>query len=68
MTYKKLEVYKLSYKTALELHNILIDKKRNKNNLFSLLDQISRSTKSIPANIAEGNGKSIYKNEFKKFL
>ena len=33
-----------------------------------MTDQLVRSSRSIPANIAEGWGKRIYPNEFKKHL
>jgi four helix bundle protein len=35
---------------------------------YSLTDQVIRSSRSISANIAEGWGKRIYENEFKKHL
>ena len=35
---------------------------------YSLTDQVVCSTRSISANIAEGWGKRIYENEFKKHL
>jgi four helix bundle protein len=35
---------------------------------YSLTDQIVRSSRSIAVNIAEGWGKRIYENEFKKHL
>ncbi len=35
---------------------------------YSLTDQIIRSSRSVSANIAEGRGRRIYVNEFKKHL
>ena len=35
---------------------------------YSLIDQLVRSSRSISANIAEGWGKRIYEGEFKKHL
>ncbi|MBK8140179.1 MAG: four helix bundle protein [Chitinophagaceae bacterium] len=35
---------------------------------YSLTDQIIRSSRSISANIAEGWGKRVYENEFRKYL
>jgi four helix bundle protein len=35
---------------------------------YSLTDQVVRSSRSIVANIAEGWGKRIYENDFKKHL
>jgi len=35
---------------------------------YSLTDQVVRSSRSVAANIAEGWGKRIYENEFKRHL
>jgi four helix bundle protein len=35
---------------------------------YSLTDQVIRSSRSVSANIAEGWGKRVYENEFKKHL
>jgi len=35
---------------------------------YSLTDQIIRSSRSVSANVAEGWGKRIYENEFKRHL
>ena len=61
-----LEVFKLSYQLAMEIFNVT----RNfpKEERYSLTDQVVRSSRSISANIAEGWGKRIYENEFKKHL
>ena len=61
-----LEVYKLSYQLAMEIFNV----SRNfpKEERYSLTDQVVRSSRSISANIAEGWGKRVYENEFKKHL
>ncbi len=61
-----LDVFKLSYPLAMEIFHIT----RNfpKEERYSLTDQIVRSSRSISANIAEGWGKRIYENEFKKHL
>ena len=61
-----LEVFKLSYQLAMDIFNIT----RNfpKGERYSLTDQVVRSSRSIAANIAEGWGKRIYENEFKKHL
>ena len=61
-----LEVFNLSYRLAMEFFHIT----RNfpKEERYSLTDQIVRSSRSISANIAEGWGKRIYENEFKKHL
>ncbi len=61
-----LEVFKLSYQLAMDIFH----SSRNfpKEERYSLTDQIVRSSRSISANIAEGWGKRIYENEFKKHL
>ncbi|HKB43831.1 MAG TPA: four helix bundle protein [Chitinophagaceae bacterium] len=61
-----LEVFKISYQSAMDIFHIT----RNfpKEERYSLTDQIVRSSRSISANIAEGWGKRIYENEFKKHL
>lgn len=46
-----LEVYVLAYSLALEVHNLT--KGFPKEELYSLTDQIRRSSRSIPANISE---------------
>ena len=61
-----LEVFNISYKLAMDIFTV----SRNfpKSETYSLTDQITRSSRSIPANIAEGWGKRIYENDFKKHL
>jgi four helix bundle protein len=61
-----LEVFNLSYTLAMDIFN----GSRNfpKAETYSPTDQICRSSRSISANIAEGWGKRIYENEFKKHL
>lgn len=61
-----LEVFKLSYQLAMEIFNI--SRSFPKEEKYSLTDQVTRSSRSISANIAEGWGKRIYENEFKKHL
>ena len=64
-SYKELEIYKRSYKLALELHEET--KKFPKEELYDLTSQIRRCSKSIRTNIAEGFGRQS-KEEFKRFL
>jgi four helix bundle protein len=61
-----LGVFGLSYQLAMDIFNI----SRNfpKEEEYSLADQLIRSSRSISANIAEGWGKRVYENEFKKHL
>jgi four helix bundle protein len=60
--YKDLDVYQLSYKMGFEI----FDETRTfpKEERYSLTDQIRRSSRSVPANIAEAWGKRMYKNHF----
>jgi four helix bundle protein len=60
--YKDLKVYKLSYRMALEIS--AETKGFPKDERYSLTDQIRRSSRSIPANIAEAWGKRMYRNHF----
>ena len=64
-SYKKLEIYKRSYKLALKIHEIT--KTFPENERYDLTSQIRRCSKSIPTNIAEGYGRQS-KEEFKRFL
>lgn len=61
-----LEVFNLAYSLAIDIFQV----SRNfpKEERYSLTDQIVRASRSIAANIAEGWGKRIYENEFKKHL
>ncbi len=64
--YKDLEVYKKAYKLAMEI--FYLTKKFPKEELYSLTNQIRDSSRSVPANIAEGWAKRKYVNIFKKQL
>ena len=61
-----LEVFKISYQMAMEIFQAT----RNfpKEERYSLTDQMVRSSRSVSANIAEGWGKRVYENEFKRQL
>ena len=61
-----LDVFQISYSFAMDIFN----SSRNfpKEERYSLTDQVVRSSRSISANIAEGWGKRIYENEFKRHL
>jgi four helix bundle protein len=65
-TYKDLNVYQLSYDTAMSLFDL--SKDFPKEETYSLTDQIRRSSRSIPANISEGWAKRKYRNVFIKHL
>ena len=61
-----LDVFKVSYSFAMEIFKFSRTFPREE--LYSLTDQVVRASRSISANIAEGWGKRIYENEFKRHL
>ena len=60
--YKDLIVYKKAYAAAMEIFKE--SKKFPKEEVYSLTDQIRRSSRSVCANIAEGYRKRIYPKSF----
>ena len=66
MPYHRLKVYQKSYELALELHKITL--RFPKIEQYELASQLRRSSKSIPANIAEGMGKQTSKAEVRRFI
>ena len=60
--FKDLRVYQASYSLAMEMY--FETKKFPSEERFSLTDQIRRSTRSIPANLAEGWKKRRYRKSF----
>ncbi len=64
--YEGLEVYQLSYKLALEIHKESLKFPREIQ--FDLADQVRRSSKSVPTNIAEGYGRRAFEKDYKRFL
>jgi len=60
--FKDLIVYRKSYKLALDIFEIT--KEFPKEEKFSLTDQIRRSSRSIPTNIAESWAKRLYIKAF----
>ena len=50
--YRDLKVYQLAYKLAMEIFNI--SKVFRREEIYSLTDQIRRSSRSVAANLAEG--------------
>ncbi len=66
-SFEKLEVFKLAYKTSLDVHKFCVVLPKNEQRF--LANQMQRANKSICANIAEGFGKQRQsKAEFKRFL
>ena len=61
-----LEVFNLSYNFAMDIFKTT--RSFPKEETYSLTDQIIRSSRSISTNIAEGFGRRVYENEFKKHL
>lgn len=62
---KDLKIYNLSYKLAMDI--FIITKKFPKEELYSLIDQIRRSSRSVQTNIREGFAKRKYENIFPIF-
>jgi len=54
-TYEDLEVYKRSYKLALEIYKFSFTIPQNLQ--YDLADDIRRAARSVPSNIAEGYGR-----------
>jgi four helix bundle protein len=65
-SYRDLSVYQLSYKLAMEIFEVT--KKFPKDEVYSIFSQIRKSSRSIPANIAEGWAKRRYENVFLRHL
>jgi four helix bundle protein len=60
--FRDLKVYQLSYQLALEIFEIT--KEYPKEELYSLTDQIRRSSRSTPSNIAEAWRRRRYPKSF----
>ena len=58
--HRDLKVYQLAYKLAMEVFNL--SKSFPRDEIYSLTDQIRRSSRSVAANIAEGFRKRRYPN------
>lgn len=65
-TFFDLDVYRLGNEHAMKI--FLLTRSFPKSETYSLTSQIVNSSRSICANIAEGWGRRIYENDFKKFL
>jgi four helix bundle protein len=60
--FRDLKVYQLAYKLAMEIFRF--SKAFPREEVYSLTDQIRRSSRSVAANIAEGFRKRRYPNHF----
>ncbi len=65
-SYRDLEIYRLSYDLALEIHRMSM--KLPKYELYEEGSQIRRSSKGVSTCIVEGYGRRKYKNDFVRFL
>lgn len=65
-SYKELEVYKRSFKLAMDI--FWSSRKFPKEEVYSLTSQITRSSRSVSGNIVEGWAKRRYENIFKQHL
>lgn len=63
---KDLQVYTMAYSLAMEIYNIT--KKFPKDEVYSLTDQIRRSSRSVAINIREGYAKRKYEQIFIRHL
>ena len=64
--YKKLEVYQLAHKLAVEVHQMSMS--LPKHEMYEQGSQIRRSSKSVSAQIVEGFSLRKHKNEFLLYL
>jgi len=60
--YKDLKVFKLSYKLAMDIFELT--KTFPKEEKYSLVDQMRRSSRSVPTNVAEAWKKRLYPKMF----
>ncbi len=66
ITHRDLEVYKRSFDSAMEIFEL--SKRFPKEEVYSLTDQIRRSSRSVCANLAEAWRKRRYEGAFKSKL
>ena len=66
MNFSDLQIYQNSYELALKIHRMTQELPREAQ--LELGSQIKRSSKSIPANIAEGFAKKNSQKDFCRFL
>jgi len=66
MSYKQLEIWKLSRELVIEIHKMTMNLPRFE--LYETGSQIRKSSKSVKSNIVEGYGRRRYKQDFIKFI
>ena len=66
MGYRELDIYKVSFDLFLKTHKESF--RLPKYETYEIGSQLRRSSGSIPANIVEGYGRSVYKQEYIRFL
>ncbi len=66
MPYERLDVYQKSYQAALDIHKITLSFPKIEQ--YELASQVRRSSKSIPANIAEGMGRQDTSADVRRFI
>ncbi|RPH38107.1 four helix bundle protein [bacterium] len=65
-SYKDLKVYQLAFAAAIDIFRA--SKSFPKEELYSLTDQVRRSSRSVAANLVEGWAKRCYENIFRRHL
>lgn len=66
MSYRTLDIYKISFELFIKIHPLSL--KLPKYELYELGSQLRRSSESVNTNIIEGYGRSVYKKEYERFL
>ncbi len=67
MSYKKLDIWKLSRELVIDIHKMTLQR-LPKFEMYEEGSQIRRSVKSVKATIVEGYGRRRYKQDFVRFL
>jgi len=66
MSYRNLDIYKMAFDLFPKAHKASLV--LPKYELYELGSQLRRSSDSVITNIVEGYGRSVYKNEYYRFL
>lgn len=67
MSYKNLEIWKLSRELVIDIHNMTLNE-LPKFELYEEGSQIRKSSKSVKSTIVEGYGRKRYQPEYIRFL